>query len=213
VKQITDQAGHTFFAGNQENANPATRIPDSMKFVPLTGGDVPPNFPGIYVFNHSAGKSLTLDVQQNSPSTVRIFSPGIVTSLTCQTGRFQIRNILRNDQELQLTNPNQMNLGEINFISVQQNNTERIFQIQDLRGIQQQGSIGVQIGPSGGALSVIGDCGAQLRMTLRNLSNAGVQQTQLQNMSIPPNQSGLVNPQNWNNLQSLPPKLELGGRN
>ena len=212
MKQITDEAGRTFFAGNQPNTNRATRIPDSMRFVPLTGGPVPPGFPAVFVFGKSVGKSLTFDLQQTSPSGVRIFSPGIVTIITAQTGRFQINGILTPNQELRMINPNGMNLGEIRFFSTQADRSERVFEVQGLKGIQGRGFVGLGIGPSGGAVSITGDCGAQLRMNVKSYSRSGVQESALPNLSIPPNQRGLINIRDWANLRSSPPKLELQSR-
>jgi hypothetical protein len=208
VTQITDEQGHTFFAGGQVNSNPSTRIPNSMRFIPLTGAPTPPDYPGIFIFSKSAGKSLTFDVAGKSQAMARIFSPGRLTELSLQSGKFRMNKLHSPDQAIEFGSVSQMNMGALSLVAVQQD-SEQLFQLQGLQGIQ-QGIMSVRLQPSGAGLSISGSSGAKLNLTVRGLSNAGAQQSILSNITVPAGRSGLVNVPNFTNLRNTNLNLQLG---
>jgi len=208
VSQITDEQGHTMFAGGKQNMDAATRIPNSMRFIPLTGAPTPPGYPAIFIFSKSTGKSLTFDIGGNKQTMARIFSPGRLIELTVQSGKFRVYKLQTADQELQLSNVSQMNLGALNVIAIRQD-SEQMFQLQGLRGIQ-QGTMNVRLQPSGAGLAISGNSGARLNLTVKGLSNTGAQQSILNNITVPAGRSGQINVPNFNNLRNTKLNLQLG---
>lgn len=207
VQQITDENGHTFFANGQENANQATRIADSMRFIPLTGAKWPADAPAIFIFNHSVGKSLTIDMAGNTPSAVRIFSPNTVTSLHLQQGQFKLRNIMKPEQELNLTNPNQMGMQDVQMIAVQADRSERVFQLQAFRNLG-AGALTISLSPTQDTLLATG-MPAQFDLAIQGLSNAGTRSAAMANLTTQAGRTTAVTVPDFRNLRNGTPKMEL----
>jgi hypothetical protein len=171
VQQITDETGHTFYVNGQENVDPSTRIADAMRYIPMGSGKLPPDAPAIYIFNHSTGKSLAFDTAGNAPSNARIFSPGSVTSVKHQGGRFVLQGIMQPTQELNLPSPEKMQLQNVELISVQPDRSERVFQVKDFKSVA-PGTLKFSLSTTRDALNVSG-ASAQFGLAVQGQSIAG----------------------------------------
>jgi len=120
VSQIQDSQGRRFFnADGSINNDPATRIPDSMKYVAFMGPEIPPGYPDIFIFSNATGKSLTFNVSGTGQKLCRFFMPGDVLEVQAGgQGQIILQNILTNQRGLQIPNPGALQLLSIQSIKV-----------------------------------------------------------------------------------------------
>jgi hypothetical protein len=206
VQQITDESGHTFFANGQENTNSATRIPDSMRFIPLTGGKLPYDGPAIFIFNRSVGKSLTFDTVGTAPGNARIFSPGSVTALNLRSGQFSLRNIMQQTQELNLNSPNLMQLQSVEMISVQPDRSERVFQMKDFRNLT-PGTLKFSLSPTLDSLNASG-IPAKFALAIQGQSSAGIRSATMPDVAIPAGRMAAIKVPDFRTLQDSSLQME-----
>ena len=206
VQQITDESGRTFYVNGQVNTNQATRIPDSMRFVPMTGGRIAADAPAIFIFNHSAGKSLTFQTAGSTPATARIFSPGSVTSLNLASGQFALRNIMQPTQELHLISPDQMQLQNVELIAVQPDNSERVFQIQNLRNLT-PGTLKLSLSATRDSLVASG-VPARFGLSIQGQSSAGLRTAAVSEVAIPAGRAAAIRVPDFRNLQDSTLQME-----
>lgn len=210
IQQITDENGHTFFANGQENTNQGSRIPDSMKFVPMGGSltrdRTPDNTPAIFIFNHSAGKSFTFDMAGNAANTVRVFSPKSVTVLNAQRGQFTLRNVMQPTQEISLPTPDQTGLQSIQMISVQPDKSERVFQMQNFQNLT-PGALKFSLSPTGDAVQASG-IPAKFNLNIQGQSNSGIRNAAMSNVAIQAGRTTAVTVPDFRSLQNSTLRLE-----
>lgn len=206
VQQITDERGHTFYAKGQENADASTRIADSMRYIPMGSGKLPPNAPAIYIFNHSAGKSLSFETVGNAPSNVRIFSPGSVTSVKLRGGKFVMQNILRATQELNLVSPDKMQLDNVELISVQPDRSERVFQVKDFKNVA-TGSLKFSLSATRDSLNATG-APAQFSVAVQSQSVAGARTASIAKVAVGAGRVTSVKVADFKTLQNASLKVE-----
>jgi hypothetical protein len=214
VKQITDENGRTFYAGTQENQNEATRIPGSMRFIPMCAGPrpvpLPADFPGIYIFTNSTGKSLKFDLARATSRGLAVFNSGKVMNMTGGSGSLNVRNLLKPEQAIEIAEPARMNVQDINVVAVNQDNTERAFKLSNANSVQQNLSVQLAPGAAGLAISNGANADADLGLSIQHFSNMGTRTTPASRIKIPANQQGVVNP-DFTNLQQAP-RIELRPR-
>jgi hypothetical protein len=206
VQQITDGSGHTFYAKGQENADPATRLADSMRYIPMGSGKLPPDAPAIYIFNRSAGKNLTFETAGSAPSNVRIFSPGSVTSVKLRGGKFVLQSIMQPTQELNLASPDTMQLENVELISVQPDRSERVFQVKDFKNIA-AGSLKFALSPSRDSLTASG-ASSQFGLAVQSQSVAGAKTASIAKVAISAGRVTSVRVIDFKTLQNSSLKVE-----
>jgi hypothetical protein len=205
IRQITDENGRTFYAGGVENTNKGSRIPDSMRFIPMGGEELPPDYPAIFVFNKSKGRTLTLDLEQGKPGAVRLFNAGRVTTLVGQSGKVHFSKLLTPEQGLKVVDPGAMKLQEVHLIAIDPDRSENSFRLEGFSGIQK--GLEVMLDPKGVVLAHGMSGGASLGVQVKRFSKAGVDEGALHKLTIPAGQRGVVKP-DFANLK-LAPTLEL----
>ncbi len=212
VRQITDEAGHTFFnADGTVNENPATRIPFSMKFIPLTGGPVPPDAPQTFIFSEASGKSLTFNLQGAQAKVFRCFMPGSAfVAEGTGSGEVQVRNIVRDDRELSLPDPaafQPTRLLIIKSLAI----GDRVFELQNLRNL---GAQSLQLIPAANGSSIIIICqqGGQFDMTLHGRRGQGMHQTTFGNIALQAGTKAILQPTQWGNLSAGDLDLQIRNR-
>ena len=77
VRQVTDDEGRKLLnTDGTENTDANTRIPDAIKFIPLTGNVAQAEYPDTFVFNNSAGKNLTFTAEGSGDKVFHMFMHG-----------------------------------------------------------------------------------------------------------------------------------------
>jgi hypothetical protein len=208
IKQITDVQGRKFFASDgQINMDPATRIPNSMRYVPLTGNSVPADFPGIYIFTDVGGKSLSVDVDQATAAPVRVFNRGRLLAVHARTGKIEVGNILLPEQGLLLENPAGMGVSKVEFIAITPDGSERVstLTLPALSSVL-KGNVLVRPSPSDSGFTVENGLGQALNLNVdvRGYSASGVQQRS-SGLNVPGGHEGVFTVPNFANLQGIPP--------
>ena len=185
MKQITDEAGHLFFAAGQINTNTATRIPNGVRLPSFGGAKGASTRPAIYIFNRSEGKSLTFDIDQATPGRVAIFSPGAATCVTLKRGTFKLDKILKPEQSLMLPNPATVEaLQAVQLIAIQQDKTERSYTLSNIQAAR----AGVlQFRMENNKLKVQSDADAQVQfnMASKNMTAKSLIHKDIQSVVIP----------------------------
>jgi len=209
LRQITDEDGHTFFnADGTINENPATRIPFSMKFIPLTGGPVPPDAPQTFIFTHAAGKSLSFNLQGAQSKVFHLFMPGSVfVAEGTGTGQVQVRNIAQSNRSLILLNPSTFQPTRLEIIKSLAIG-DRVFELQNLRNL---GTEKLQLIPAadGSSLQVIGQQGAEFDMILQGPRGQGMHQGSFLNIGLQAGTKAILQPTQWGNLSQGSLDLQL----
>lgn len=201
VRQISDEAGRTFYQGTGENRHPGSRIPDSMRFVPMTGGEVPADYPAIFVFNKARGRALTVDLTQAKPGAVRLFSAGKLMTLVGQSGRIQFQGLHTAAQTLKVADPVALKLQEVSVLASETDRSEKVYRLDGLAGIQK--GLEVQLDPKGVLVSHGMAGAAGLGIQVKRFSAAGMDEGAVHKLSIPASQRGLVKP-DFANLKQAP---------
>jgi hypothetical protein len=207
VQQIEDEAGRRFYLpGGALNTNAATRIPNSMRFIPLTRGEQPYQGPAIFIFNGAANKTLTFTVGGGGMKRLSLFQPGNVFR-TDFAGQGQLRfvRILTPTRALELPNPAALQPSQIRIVQAQAN--ERLFELGNLN----LGNVGAVVTPSDLGDSLTVQAGAQAQFSLRAETFAGGQTTQARfmNISVQGGRRAILQPQNWNSLGTTSLQLNL----
>lgn len=185
VKNIVDEKGRSFFGRG------AQRIPNSSRFIPMTGGRVPADFPAIFLFNASKGKTLTVDLQSNREAKIRSFFPGRVNTLVAKAGRVRFSKLNDAAHTMDIINPDSMKPKSLEMISVLPGRNERLFQLAPKSalgkdtlqfGIEPQTKNGVFI-RNGNAVAPTFD------LKIQNFTPQGVQQKNFLKLQVPKAQS------------------------
>lgn len=205
VSQITDSDGHTFFnADGSINTDDATRIPNSMKYVPLTG-TTPTNFPPTFIFSNITGKDLTFTVEGAGNKTLRMFQAGDVFEANfAGHGDIRCEKILSDERSLVLTNPEVLNPLFLLLIKVRP--SERVYRMENLNWM---GTEGIKLNPTSEKLNVLSAENLRFNMQFQTFAGNAVQTQSFRNVAIQANQLGEVSPTNWNNLPASQLNLKL----
>jgi len=200
VGQITDENGKTFFdADGTPNENPDTRIPNSMQFFPLTGGDAGPDDPEIFFFTHARGKSLTFQLGGTGEKVFRMFMQGGVLSLQAQgSGAVRTEGLATTERALLIPNPAQLDPTRLIMIhsTVER---DRAFELNNFQNLGNQ-SLLLRHGRQGSSLIVRAERGLQCNLILRGPSGQGAAQMQYLDLQIGNNTKAVLEPSNWGNL-------------
>ncbi len=209
LRQITDEEGHTFFnADGTVNEDPTTRIPFSMKFIPLTGGPVPPDAPQTFIFTHATGKSLSFNLQGAQSKVFHLFMPGSVfVAEGIGTGQVRVRNIAQSNRSLILLNPSNFQPTRLEIIKSLAIG-DRVFELQNLRNL---GTEKLQLIPAanGSSLQVIGQQGAEFDMILQGPRGQGMHQGSFLNIGLQAGTKAILTPTQWGNLSQGSLDLQL----
>lgn len=205
VTQITDGDGHTFFnADGSINTNDATRIPNSMKFVPLTG-TTPTDHPDTFIFSDITGGDLTFTVQGAGNKSFRMFQSGDVFEANFSgQGDLRCGQILTDERTLEILAPDALNPGLIRMIKVLP--SERVFQMENLNWISTEG---IKLHPTADSIDVLSAENLRFNMQFETFTQNAVQTQSFRNVAIQANQKGVVSPTNWNNLRGSQLNLKL----
>ena len=208
VTQIQDAQGRRFFNANGSvNTNAATRIPDSMKFEPLTGGPLPAGYPGIFLFNQSQGDDLTFTVAGGGQKMAKVFMAGDMMEVQFQgTGEIIIGNILTPDRTLAIPNPSVLRPTSIRCIKVLA--VDRSFQLNNFGNFGPQ-QLALLSKPDGSSLEVQSGGALQFNMQLSTFSRGQIMQGTFGGVELAANSKGMLQPANWNNLAEGQLNLEL----
>ena len=208
VGQIQDAQGRRFFNANGSiNENPATRIPDSMKFVPFMGRELPAGYPEIFIFNNSTGKELTFEVGGQGQKMCRVFMPGDVFEVAFNgTGPLKFLNILTNTRALEIPAPDALQPTSIRSIKAVAN--ERTYQLQNLRNLG-PASLLIRPTPNGNSLNVESQGPVQFDLRTASFGAGQVQQGLFNNIAVAPNELATVAPANWNALGTTQLNLQI----
>jgi hypothetical protein len=205
VTQIRDGQGHTFYANGAENENPSTRIPNSMRFIPDTGTQPNPDFPLVYLFGNTSGKSLDVELEGVTNRTVRSFAPGLVFEATPSADRlmFKLDKMLTNQAGLLLSQQTPCRVRTIMRVG---NRNQRVIDVNLLNGAS-----GLLIKPNldKTGVDVENRTGAQVRY---ELEVQGFEGGKLRRLKLPTQNLGahtgvLLAPTNWTQLQDVKASL------
>jgi len=213
IRQISDEGGHTFFNANGTvNENAATRIPFSMKFIPLTGGPLPDDDPPTFIFTHAAGKNLSFNLQGAQPKVFRCFMPGSAfVAEGTGTGQIQVRNIVRGNRELILTNPSAFQPTRLIIVICRPLAVgDRVFELQNLRNLGPQ-SLRLTPKPNGASLEILAGQTVQFDLVVKGPRAGGMQQTTFANVALQAGTKAILQPTQWGNLSEG--KLDVQLRN
>ncbi len=208
VTQIQDAQGRRFFnADGSINTNAATRIPDSMKFEPLTGGPLPAGYPGIYLFNQSQGKDLTFNVQGGGEKTLSMFMAGDVLQVNFNgQGEIRCNKILTNTRTLAIPNPSVLRPTSIRCIKVLA--VDRSFLLNNFRNLG-PASLIMRPTANGNSLNVESQGAVQFDLQTATFAAGQAQQGLFNNIGLATNQIGVLQPANWNALATTQLNLQI----
>ncbi len=208
VRQISDGQGHTFFNANgTENTNPATRIPDSMRFLPLTGEVSAFNYPGVFIFNQASGKDLTFNVEGGGAKSLSMFMAGDVMEVEFSgQGQIICNDILTNTRALEVPAPDALRPTSIRCIKVLAN--ERVYRLLNLRNLGPTSLI-MQPTVNGNALNVQSKGAVQFDLNAATFAAGQVQEGLFRNIGLATNQVGVLQPGNWNALGTTQLNLQI----
>ncbi len=212
VSQITDEAGHTFYANGQPN-EAANRIPGAVYTTPIMGGPVPDSYPHTWLFANSTGKNLTVDVAANQGGEILFIQKGVLTTLTARAAglRFTTAGVNTPTQRLIVANPGAARVESVRVIAIPDRNQERTFEV---RGIAQDMDRELEVALSANR--------AELQLTNRSTRPAALQvalRSDAANshaaaprmaVNLTAAQTGVLRP-NWRNLATQPLQLDLQG--
>jgi hypothetical protein len=212
VRQITDEAGHTFYTSSgEENSDPATRIPMSLRFLPVTGGSARPGDPRIYVFSSSAGKSLTFDLGGTDPKTFAAFMPGAVLRADgAGGGKLQVLNVGQATAALTLQNPSAFQPSRIALASTSERG-DRVFALANLRGLSAE-PIALTPSADGSSLDVRSAHALQFDLQTSTSASQGRAGATAKGISLKAGQSAQLAPNDWGGLQGGMHLKLLGAR-
>lgn len=200
VGQITDENGKSFFnADGTPNEDPDTRIPNSMQFFPLTGGDPGPNDPQIFFFTHAKGKSLTFQLGGAGEKSFNMFMQGGMLALQALgSGAVRTQDLATAERALLIPNPAQLNPTKLIMIhsTVQR---DRAFEMNDFQNLGNQPLL-LRLGQEGSSLIVRAERGLRCGIILHGPSGQGAAQIQYSGLQIGNNTKAVVEPTNWGNL-------------
>jgi len=204
VSQIRDENGRTFYVNGVINENKTTRIPNSMLFVPDTGTTPDPNFPLVYVFGNSKGKSFQIETSGVRGKRVWSFNPGIVFEVRPEaeqavlTFEKVLTNQVRLDSKLNGT-------GQIRIIMKVAQQHERVMNLRILESAEN-----IRLIPSAdkSSVTVENPSGRQIRF---ELEVQAFQNGTIRTLSLPPqtlaSQTGALLSPEWTRVQEV--QLEM----
>lgn len=201
VNQITDENGRHFYQGDGTlNQDPATRIPLSMPFVPMTGHPARPGDPKLFIFSNSHGKSLSFDLRGRQEKSLSAFAPGAVLGATGNgAGRLQLSNLGQITQGLKLLNPGQFNPTELRLINTRVPG-ERSFTLSNLPALT-EAPISLAPSADGQALEIITAQPLQFNLKLSAPAARARQSSGVNQIILQAGQRALLEPTNWGNIQ------------
>jgi len=210
VQQIEDEGGRRFYAaGGAENTDPATRIPNSMRYIPAQAAGQEYTGPAIFIFSKAGNKNLTFTVAGGGAKVLSLFQPGSIhrTEFAGQ-GQLKLNHLLTPTRNLELPNPAGLQPSQIRLI--QARGVERTFELQSLN-----------LGTAPAIVSIIGDSGDSVevqtgtpgRFDLRLETFAGNQlgQALFRGIATQANSRAQLTPASWGALRTTSLNLNLRG--
>jgi len=207
VTQIQDQNGRTLFnADGTENTNPATRIPDAIKFIPFTG-TTPANYPDTFIFNNSNGKNLTFTIAGTGSKTFRMFMAGDVFRANFNgQGQVIMNKILTNTRSLEIPAPGALKPISIRCIKVMA--ADRVFDVTNFRNLGNQKLL-ILPAANGSSLNVETGSAAQFNLQLQTFAGGANKLIMFPNISTQANSRATLQPSSWTNLPASQLNLQL----
>ncbi|MFP3904847.1 MAG: hypothetical protein ACLFWB_11450, partial [Armatimonadota bacterium] len=205
VTQITDNEGNRFFNDDGSiNTNDATRIPNSMKFVPLTG-TTPTNYPDTFIFSNINNKNLTFTIEGSGNKSFRMFQAGDVFEANFSgQGDIRCEKILSDERALVIGDPGALQPIMLKLIKVLP--SERVYQMDNFGLISTQA---IKLQPTAENLNVESAANLRFNMEFATFADNAMQSQAFRNVAVQANQKGVVAPTNWNNLRTSELKLQL----
>jgi len=212
VKQLTDEKGRTFFAGGKENTNSKTRIADAMRFVPLTGGELPADYPAIFIFNKAKNKSITVELNAGADTNLRSFGKGRVAEVQAKKGKVLFDKLLTPAASVGIIDPTFTQPKKVGLIEVQADGAEQVFEVMPKGALGKKalhvgfdkGLQGITIDNKDGAST------SQFDLKIKAFSKTGALQEKLQqNLDVPAGKKGLLKISNFSNLGAQQLKMNL----
>jgi len=208
VAQIEDGEGHRFFnADGSINTDPATRIPDSMKYVPLMGGPPPDDYPDMFIFNRAGGKNLSFNVSGTGQKLCRFFMPGDVFEVQAGgQGQIILQNILTNQRGLQIPNPGALQLLSIQSIKVL--TFDRGYLLNNFRNLGANKLL-LLSKADGNSLDIESNGALQCNLLLSSFAGGKAVQGSFSNIELAANSRATLRPPTWTNLATGELGLQL----
>lgn len=212
VSQIEDENGRRFYAANgAENTNAATRIPNSMRFIPIQGGNSPYQGPAIFIFNAANNKNLTFTVAGAGPKTVSFFQPGgVLRAQFAGQGQLKFNRVLTPTHTLELLNPQTLQPSAVQGIHVAP--TERVAEATNLNLGNAAATFGLSAA-NGGTLEVSTGAAATFDLRVETFAANQTMQAIFRGVSTQANSRATLTPADWNNLRNTTLNLNLRGLN
>jgi hypothetical protein len=200
VSQITNDQGRRFYDPNgTENTNAATRIPLSMRFLPLTGAPPQPDDPLTFIFSQAQGRSLTFELAGAGAKRFSCFMPGSVMTVVGEgTGQLQVNNIAQDARALRVPNPSQLRPTQVDIIRTLAQG-ERHFRLTQLQNLPTQ-AVSLVPAPDGLSLQVMAAQPLQFSLEISAPVGRGVQQAAFSGIAVAAGQRAVLQPTNWGNL-------------
>lgn len=206
VQQIEDEGGRQFYgAGGAENTDPNTRIPNSMRYVPVQAAGQEYTGPAIFIFSNATNKNLTFTVAGGGPKRLSFFQPGSVFRAEfAGQGQLRLNRILTPTRSLELPSPPALQPSQIHVIHVQA--AERVYNLQ-----------GLNLGAGAAQVSIIDDNQLQVQtgtaglfdLRVETFANGQVGQALFRGIATQANSRAQLAPSDWNNLPGTSLNLNL----
>lgn len=211
VTQVTDDRGKQFFNANgQENKNAATRIPDSMKFIPLTGNVQNFNYPDMFIFNNAQGRTLNFSMAQGNKAKFQLFQAGDLFQVEfAGAGQIGVQNLLTNTRALNLPAPDQLRPTKMQMIKVA--DVDRVFDINNIRNLTRE-HILLQPAPDGSALDIQAPPQLQFDMRLETFANRNNVVGQFMGLTLDANSQAKIAPAQWATINTGQLNVQLRER-
>ncbi len=212
VQQIQDENGRQFFGANgAENTDPNTRIPNSMKYIPMLGAGQDYTGPAIFIFNGANNKNLVFTVAGGGAKTLNLFQPGGVQDIAFNgQGEIRFNGLLTPTRTMELPNPSALQPTRVRLIHAVA--SERVFEAQNLNLGNGGATFGV-IETNGGTGEILTGAASSFDLRVETFANNQVGQALFRNVRTQANSRAQLSPDNWNNLGGARLNLNLRGLN
>jgi len=212
VSQITDEAGHMFYANGKPNEG-ANRIPGAVYTVPMTGGRGSNNYPHTWLFINSTGKSLTVELAGNQGGEATFIQKGVLTTIRSRAAglRFTAAGVNTPGQRLTVANSGATRVESVRVIAIPDRAQERTFEIQGIpQDLDKELEVALAANRSELQLTNRSTRPAALQVTLRSDAANSHTATPRMAVNLTAAQAGVLKP-NWRNLATQQLQLDLQG--
>lgn len=201
VQQIEDEQGRRFYAADgSENQDPATRIPNAMRFIPIQGAGQEYVGPAIFIFNNASNKNLLFSIAGAGEKMLSLFQPASVLSVRfAGTGQIRCNRLLTPNRNLELLNPASLQPLIIRAILAVGN--QRVGEALNLNLGNAPAMFSLNEA-AGGTLEVQTGAGGQFDVRMETFAANQTLQALFRNVQTQANSRALLTPTNWNALHT-----------